>query len=266
MARAFLTALIIVILNVLVGCQDVNREQSRLLPSRSQHPPASERMAVVPGAVEADIVEQVATNRRAYRQSLDSLIDYYSRIGNNMKLQWAKKESAALDLMPQYRYIVYAEVAGADLEASRYIPEADDLYAKAVKIYKSRDLLVFANNDRMRIALDKFNQLIQKYPTSDKIDDAAFRAGEIYRYFKDYSIAILYYRRAYQWDKDTVYPAYYRAAFVLDRFLHQKDEALKLYQKCVERQIKDNPYKALAARRILELTRQKSPPAKAEQE
>ena len=56
---------------------------------------------------------------------------------------------------------------------------------------KARELIIITNEDMLRVALDKYNQLIRKHPPSDKIDDAAYRAAGIYEYFKDYTIAIL---------------------------------------------------------------------------
>jgi len=261
MARILLTALLIVFVNVLVGCQQPNQGAGSLLPSRAKYPPESAQVAVVSGAAEADIVEQVAANRQAYRQGLESLVEYYNKTGNNMKLKWAQKELARLDRAAQYRYIIEAEVAGAALKAKASIAEADELYAEAIKTYKkAKKLVLIIDNDKMRVALDKFNEVIRKYPTSDKIDDAAFKAGQIYYYFKDYSIALLYYQRTYQWDAETVYPARYKAAYILDRHLHQRDEALKLYQQFIEKGAEHLQYKRLAEQRILEKKKKKSEP------
>jgi tetratricopeptide (TPR) repeat protein len=106
------------------------------------------------------------------------------------------------------------------------------------------------------LALAKYNDVIKKYPSSDKIDDAAYNAGVIYEYFKDYSIALLYYKRAFQWDPDTIYPARFRAARVLDKNLHRNDEALQLYQQAVKTEGQYEKYrewKEFAIKRIREL-------------
>ena len=50
----------------------------------------------------------------------------------------------------------------------------------------------------------------------------------------DYKLALLYYQRTYQWDPETSYPARFKAAFILDRQFHQRDEALKLYQEALQ--------------------------------
>jgi tetratricopeptide (TPR) repeat protein len=107
------------------------------------------------------------------------------------------------------------------------------------------------------LALDKYNQLIKKYPTSNKIDDAAYKAGGIYEYFKDYSIAVLYYKRAYQWDPMTIHPARFRAAYILDRRLARRVEALELYEEAIKtegRYEKLVTWREFAEKRVKELS------------
>jgi tetratricopeptide (TPR) repeat protein len=107
------------------------------------------------------------------------------------------------------------------------------------------------------LALDKYNQLIRKHPSSDKIDDAAFKAGGIYEHFKDYTIALLYYQRAYQWNPKTPYPAKFKAAFMLDKRLHRRAEALELYQQALQKEEKQHiDWRRFAEKRVRELTKQ----------
>jgi len=235
MARIVLTAAIIVLLNVLVGCQGVESGRGQLVPARTRTSIGAAGVVTVANASETDFVEQIAVNRQAYRQGLQLLVGYYTRTGNNMKLNWAKDELAALDSIPQYKYIIEAEAADANLRASNSIPEADELYQDAQELQKEAGaLLVVKNNDLLRLAIDKYDRLIKTYPSSDKIDDAAYMSGEIYEYFQDYSIALLYYQRAYQWDPGTIHPARFRAARILDKRLHRYAEALELYREAIK--------------------------------
>ena len=235
MARIVLTAVIIVLLNVLVGCQGVDSGRGQLMPARTRTSIGAAGVVSVADAGETDFVEQIAVNRQAYRQGLQLLVGYYTRSGNNMKLNWAKDELASLDSIPQYKYIIEAEAAGANLRASNSIPEADEIYLDALELHKEAGaLLVLKDNDLLRLAVDKYDRLIKRFPSSDKIDDAAYKAGEIYEYFKDYSIALLYYERAYQWDPGTIHPARFRAARILDKRLHRYDEALELYREAIK--------------------------------
>ena len=158
--------------------------------------------------------------------------------------------------MPQYSYIVEAGLAGADLKATASINEANYMYQDALNTEKQAgQLLVVKNENMLRLALDKYNQLIKKFPTSDKIDAAAFRAGGICEYFRDYTIALLYYQRAYQWNPKTPNPARFKAAHILDEYLHRRAEALELYQQAVKMEKLDQYDTELAQTRIGELTK-----------
>ncbi|UCE99854.1 MAG: hypothetical protein JSV82_01970 [Planctomycetota bacterium] len=256
MARWILTVLLIVLLHVLVGCGGVDTGRAQLVPAASKE--ALVALSRGGDVGESDVVEQMVVHRSAYRRTLELLVDHYNETGDNMKFMWAERELAALDDIPQYNYIIEASVAGANLRASTAIPEADYMYRDAMELEeKAKWLIVTQDEDKLRLALDKYNQLIRKHPSSDKIDDAAYQAGEIYEYFKDYTIAILYYKRCYQWNADTIYPARFRAAFILDRRLHRREEALSLYQDAlgaIKRAGEHEQWKEFAERRIREMT------------
>lgn len=252
MAKTILTAVLIVLLNVMVGCNRVDSGRSQLAPAQ----PGPAPVVSMADAGESDIIEQVAMNRNAYRQGLEVLIKYYIRTGNNMKMEWAQKELKALEAVPQYKYITQISVAGSNLEAKTSISEADALYDEAFQIEKKAGAMPFLKDENMlRMALNKYNELISKYPSSDKIDDAAFRAGGIHEYFKDYTLAVECYQKVYQWDRYTTLPAKYKAAYVLDRKLNQRAEALDLYQQVVREEFLAPSYREFAQTRITELTK-----------
>ena len=256
MARTILTILLIVLLNVLVGCNDVDKSSAKLMVVRTKTSFGSIPVVKVTEAGEVDIVEQVVVNRQAYQQGLELLVEYYTKEGNNMKVKWAKRELAALDAMPQYSYVVEASLAGPDLKATTAIPEADYIYRDALRLEKkSRELILIVDENLLRLALDKYNQLIREHQSSDKIDDAAYKAGRIYEYFKDYSIAVLYYQRAYQWNPDTIPPAMFKAAYILDKRLHRRAEALELYRQAIKNKSLSFNYREFAEQRIAEFTK-----------
>ena len=254
MARVILTIQLIVLLNVLAGCSGIDSGKAQLLPAGESVSRAEKIKAAT--AAETDIIEQMAVNRKAYRAGLELLIEHYKKTGNNMKLVWAKKELTALDNIPQYNYIIEANIAGLGLRASTAIAEADELYYQAYALeQKAKRFIIIKDDGLLRQALDKYNQLIRKHPASDKIGYAAYRAAGIYEYFKDYSIALLYYQRAYQWDEDIAYPAQYKAAYILDKRLHRRAEALALYQQAVKKENLSNNHREFAEKRIIELTK-----------
>ncbi len=252
MARKVCTlALLIVLLGVFVGCGDTGRGR---LVAPDTRPPTR---IIPPGADETDIVEDMTVNRQGYKHGLEQLVAYYSKTGNNMKLRLAQKELGALTTMPRYNYIQAMDVGQANLKATDPIPEADNIYYNALEIDKNAGTLpILKNENQLRLALEKYNEVIRQYPSSDKIDDAAYKTGVIYEYFKDYSIALTSFKRAFQWDPDTPHPARFRAARILDKYLHRNAEALQLYQQAVKIEGQFDKYREwreFAERRIREL-------------
>lgn len=235
MAKRFCTVIFIVSLLVLAGCTSPDSGVSRRLPTRTKPTLGTGSPVNITEASEIDIVEKIVAHRQAYRQGLEMLVRYYTRIGNNERLDWANKELKDLNVMRQYNYIVPV-VASKDYRATTSIPDADLIYedASLQKKRAERLGLLLVDRDLFRMALRKFEQVITRYPSSDKIDDAAYQAGEISEYFKDYSIALDYYQRAYGWDTDTPHPARFRAARILDKQMHRNAEALALYIEAVE--------------------------------
>ncbi|OHB67110.1 MAG: hypothetical protein A2Y76_15670 [Planctomycetes bacterium RBG_13_60_9] len=203
-------------------------------------------------ADEIDLVEQLATHRQAYRRTLETLIKHYEVSGDNMKLTWARTELQGLDRIPQYRYIVEMP---ANLKATDRIEAADVLYDEAREMERKAGVLpVLKNEEMLRAALGKYAELIQSYPNSDKIDDAAFRMAEIHSYFNDYTIGLSFYQRTYQWDPATPHPARFKAAYILDSKLRRRAEALELYRESVVKEAQYTDNKAYAERRIRELS------------
>ena len=252
MARTILTVLLVVSVGVLVGCHGVDSGRSQLMPAGITPAEAVE----VGQASEAEIIEQVAINREAYRQGLELLIAHYKEIGNNVQLAWAENELKELDGLPQYNYIVEASVAGPDLRASTSIIEANYIYQDIVRLEKKAGRFVVVKNEKqLRMALSRYNQLIRRYPSSDKIDDAAYRAAGIYEHFKDYAIALLYYRRAFEWDSETTNPARFKAARLLDKHMSRRAEALELYEQAVEKGGLSTAQNSFAQGRIAELSK-----------
>lgn len=232
MARLVVLTSVLFSLCLIISCDNVDSGKSQILPSQTALPPAAVIEQSKKG--EADLVEQMAASRQAYRRGLEQLVQYYAKAGNNAKLTWAEKELSQLNAVQQYDYIVEAAAAGPNLKASKPISEADYLYNEAYRLEQQAGQFVVLKDDNLlRMALDKYNQLIAKFPTSDKIDDAAFRAAGIYEHFKDYSIAVQYYQRVYQWDPHTTYPAKFKAADILNKQLHRRAEALQLYKEAL---------------------------------
>ncbi|MBN1765880.1 MAG: tetratricopeptide repeat protein [Sedimentisphaerales bacterium] len=208
-------------------------------PSKSM---VAETIDVTEGAdlqrtTEVQLVEQMARYREQYRRHLDVLRDFYDRQGNHLKASWAQQELENLEMGPQHAYLVVAEIAGPELKANTAIVDADLLYKDGLEYYRQgRGKIgkLFADNKKLYLAKERFNELITKYPSSDKIDDAAFQIGEIYQhYLKDYHKALIYYQRVWQWDPQTPLPARYSVARIYDDYLHDRVKAMEYYQMAV---------------------------------
>lgn len=253
MARMSLIAVVTAMLFA-AGCQDIRRQHAHLLVEPAPIE-AAQQGFLMPGAREADYVERVAAARQAYREALESLIAYYKSVGNYTKGPWAQNELRTFNQMVHYTYLAPAETAPANLQARDVIDEAEQLYAKAMELFREGGGgLLIVDEAKLRESLKYFNQLIAEYLTSTRIDDAAYRAGQIYEYLKNYELAAVYYQRAFQWDPNTPYPARYRAATILDQKLKMRPEALALYQLAIEHESRYTDYVENAKRRIAELT------------
>jgi len=258
MTRIVTTVAVILLLTLLIGCE-ANTGTSQKLPYRSSPyiGDSTQPLANATSADEIDLVEKMGADRKAYRRSLQALVQYYDAAGNHEKTTWAREELTALDRIPQYRYIIEAEVMPASLKATESIAAADQLYDEATKIERQAGPLLMPallkDEQLLRAALVKYGELIRQYPTSDKIDDAAYRMAEIYKGFNDYTIALSFYERAYQWDSATPYPARFRAADILDKKLHERAKALALYQEAIVKEAQHTDLRLMAERRVQEL-------------
>jgi len=100
-------------------------------------------------------------------------------------------------------------------------------------------------------AVGVFRELIEEYPTSDKIDDAAFQLGQIHKeYLHDQEpIAVKWYERSWTWDPHTPHEPRFQAAVIYDYRLHDRDRALELYRRVLAEETPDQPCWSKLARR-----------------
>ncbi|MBE0534462.1 MAG: hypothetical protein IH624_02250 [Phycisphaerae bacterium] len=262
MAKKLFISAELLLLVFILGCDEpAVKDDPRFRADPTQATFVTTQGFGVPDAAEADKVEHLAQKRNEYRQSLVELLRHYQMSADITKRQWAQHELEALDRVPHYRYLMTAEVLPPDLIASSDIEDANILFNEAMELYKQAGgLLIITDEDKLRGALNKFNQVIARFPSSNKIDDSAYRAGRIYEHFKDWEIAMVYYQRCFQWNDVTAYPARFRAGYILDQRLLRRTEALTLYQLSVEREARYTKNTEFAQKRILELTKPGSQP------
>jgi len=194
------------------------------------------------GMGEVGLVEEVSRTRKAYARALTALKDYYVSRATVAKIQWIDSELAAFDKVPKIQYLVVAELAGPNLRPTRRIEAADQLHKEGIN-YKDYPAFPPGKKEYLKVALEKFQTIIEKYPESDKIADAAFRMGEIYGgwYFEDWARAVQSYERCWQWDPATPNPALFNAAKIYDDKLKNRVKAVELYNRVVaESKIEDH--------------------------
>lgn len=239
------------------GCSDGVKDAPRFRADKTVEEEVITTNFLVTDPGEIDLVEAMGKYRKGYRAALVKLVDYYSKTGNRTNLSRARSELKSYDQMRKYKYVTAAHIGGPELRALDLIVEADDLYAEAENLYKKATaLVVIVDDGKMRLALNKCNEIITSYPTSDKIDDAAYMAGRIHEHFKDYIIAAIYFKRTFQWNVATRYPARSKAAYIMDKRLNKKEEALELYKLAYKYEKESYPANAeFAEKRILELTK-----------
>ena len=207
---------------------------------------------------EVDLVESVLAHRAQYHQELEGLRDYYRDHGYATKQSWADYELDGLRKVKTFRYLLDAEIPSDQLRPTSQIPEADALYERGQELLRKggHGVPVFYREKVMIEAADVFQQLVEKYPNSDKIDDAAFFLGEIHKEYlpNQEPIAVKWYERAWTWNPETPHPARFQAAVVYDYRLHDRDRALELYQSVLKNETADQSNLRFATRRIQELT------------
>ena len=116
-----------------------------------------------------------------------------------------------------------------------------------------------ANKRQLYHAIEKFNGLITSYPSSDKIDDAAFQIGQIYHhYLKDYTTALLYYQRVWQWDEQTTLPVRYWVGRIYDDHIHDRIKAIEFYEMAIQLESSYPANMVSAQNRISELSKTSS--------
>ncbi len=249
MARIVYATALITLVAIFAGCQPANDVYRVPGPERPSNP------YFRPGATETDLVEEMAISRAAYEKGLEQLVGYYSRTGNNMKLDMARKELSSHKRMLKYKYIIGP--TASDLQATDPVVAADDLFYATQRLQREATLLgPLGDKNKLRLALQKYEQLIRDYPSSDKVDDSAFQAGVILEAFGEYVLALEYYKSAFKWDPEIREPARFKAAYILDKHMHRYAEALVLYQEALKTEAlfdQHRQWKVYAEGRIREL-------------
>ncbi|HEY3789441.1 MAG TPA: hypothetical protein VGL71_11330 [Urbifossiella sp.] len=215
-------------------------------------PPAASASTTPSSDVE--LVERNINARKEYEASLKKLWEHYRRTGDKQRSRWVEDELIGFHLLhkPSYNLDVL-DVPPPSLEAKTNVREANDLY-KAAMEYKGKGL----GNDyilNMRRTELLLREILDRYPSSDKISDVAYQLGEVYesRPYKQHDRAARFFERSFQWKKGTSTDARLRAAVLYDRQLNERGKATALYRDVVEHDTDPDRIKQ-AEKRLAELT------------
>ncbi len=233
--------------------------------------PAGVKLPDIPvnDRAEIDMVEEMMLHRAMYARYLRAMVVFYSEHGYENKANWARNELNDLKHVKPYSYVQDSEVPVATLKPTVSVAEADKLYQEGIALMKKggHGIPVFYNQDTMKLALAKFKDLVDQYPNSDKIDDAAYMIAEIHKeYFqeKDNGVALEWYQRALDWNPETPHPARFQMAVVYDYRLHEREKALALYQQVLEKERFNKSNVEWSVARIKQLTTEQTRHAPAE--
>jgi len=200
-------------------------------------------------ANEFALVDKVVGMREAYEQSLRELAEYYNNKGYADKYVRASDELAAYLSIPKLDYLqLNVKMVSPPAAKQDAIKEADILYADGVMYKEYPDLLT--KKSKLKVAIARFQRIIENYPESDKADEAAYMLGEIFEgfYFKDFGTAATYFDQAGKINPYIAKPAFFKAANIYYYKLPRYEKAADRYRKVRQYSTNDEHKKSAAYR------------------
>ena len=219
-------------------------------------PPGGESLE---NADERQLVEYAVAARQSYSKAVSDLESHYDRKGESYKRDMIRNVQKRYHSEETYTYIPEAEIPPADLRPTEVIPEADRLFEKACKLFRSGKGLMpgMTSYRKERQAQALFLELIHTYPRSTKIALSAYYIADIYKeYFNKDVMAVKWYERAWQWDPNITEPARFQAATIYDYRLQNKSKAVECYRESLKKDPSRVGNYDWAQRRIRELTQE----------
>jgi TolA-binding protein len=178
-----------------------------------------------------ELVERLITARRDYQKTLELLRGHYLQVGDMERSKWAEEELRQFHRIPKHAFRLELDVPPPNLQATANIPDANKLFTRAMT-YKDKGWgTEYLDNQRRAEIL--FQELLTKYPQSDKISDAAYMLGDVYesKAYRQYRRSAHYFERCFQWNPKTSFDARLRAARIYDRQLQERGHAIDLYRE-----------------------------------
>jgi tetratricopeptide (TPR) repeat protein len=201
------------------------------------------------------LVENVLVARADYVTAVDKLALLYETSGKD-PFKTHIIHTVQHRFLPErtYTYLMSVELPKKYVGQRMIVPEANELFDEAQLLVRGEDDVEWIDYPKQRQAMQKFKRLIQMYPQSPRVADAAYYVGRIYgRYFKEPYLAVRWYEVSLDWDPAIAHPVYYEMATEYDYGLKDWDAAIKNYEESIA---KESAYKEnykLARDRLVEL-------------
>ena len=183
------------------------------------------------GGGDLEMVEKLITMRKDYQKTLEQLHAHYMQTGDFERARWAKDELIHFHRVPKHAFILDLFVPPPNLNGHTNVTEANKLFTWAMSFKDKGFGTEYIDNQRRAELV--FQDILTKYPQSDKISDVAYMLGDIYesKAYRQFYLAAEYYQRCYQWNPKTTHEVRMRAARIYDRQLNNRSKAIELYKE-----------------------------------
>jgi TolA-binding protein len=203
---------------------------------------------------DVEMVERLLASRREYQITLENLRAHYIATGDIERARWAEDELLQFHRITKQAYILELDVPPPTLQGVYNIPEANDLFRRAMQFKDKGGWAGTEKVDNLRRAELLLQQLLSNYPTSDKISDTAYQLGDLYesKAYRMYARSALYFERCVDWNPKTQLDARLRAARLYEKQLNDRAKAIQLYKDVTIHEI-DNKRVEEAQKRLTDL-------------
>lgn len=219
----------------------------------AQMPPAVPKQPGKSPTSDIELVEKLNATRKQYQATLEQLRLHYIASGDLERAKWCEDELKQYHRLVKYAYRLDIDVPVPTLQAKQNIPEANELYREALK-YKDKGFGTDYTDNQRRVEI-LLQRLLDRYPESDKIGEAAYQLGDVYEKYRpspQYLRAAVYFERSFQWNKTGHTDARLRAARLYDKHISDREKAKALYKEILTHDTDNNRIQE-ARRRLEEL-------------